>query len=93
MIKEKLHTIVRFLTNPHTLICYGIAWIITNGWSYLALVVGLMCRWKWLYGVAGTYLTILWIPGTPEKLVTALIALWLLRRLYPRDVQDNEDNT
>ena len=86
-MKEKLRIIGRFLLNPHFLICYGIAWMITNGWSYMALAAGLACHWQWLSGAAGTYLAILWFPGTPEKVITTLLALWFLRKLFPQDVQ------
>ena len=87
IIKAKLRIIGRFLTNPHFLICFGVAWMITNGWSYLALALGMACHWQWLAGAAGAYLAVLWFPGTPEKLVTTLLALWLLKRFYPQDVQ------
>ena len=32
-------------------------------------------------------MSFLWLPFTPEKLVTALIAIGLLRLLYPEDQQ------
>ena len=86
-MKEKLKVLGRFLLNPHFLICFGIAWMITNGWSYIALALGMACRWDWLTGIAGTYLAMLWFPGTPEKILTVLIALWLLRKLYPDDAE------
>ena len=44
LTKEKLknlsHTILEFLFNPPLLICLGIAWIITNGWSYIVFGLG-----------------------------------------------------
>ena len=86
-MREKLRIIGRFLTNPHFLICFGVAWMITNGWSYLALALGMAFRWQWLAGFAGAYLALLWIPGTPEKIVTTLLALWFMKKFYPHDVQ------
>ncbi len=50
----------------------GIAWLITNGWSYILLGIG-------------AYLTFLWLPISPEKSVTFMIAIALLRFLFPKD--------
>ena len=32
-MKKIIKTVVQFILNPHFLICFGIAWLITNGWS------------------------------------------------------------
>lgn len=74
-----------FCLNPHFLLCFVLGWVLTNGWAYAALALGLLLRWPWLTGVASAYLTFLWVPGTPEKLVTLALAMWLLKRLYPDD--------
>ena len=43
-MKEKIKTITKkvilFITNPRLLLCIGIAWMITNGWSYVLLAIG-----------------------------------------------------
>ncbi len=36
-ILKTLDGIRKFLLNPHLMICYGIAWIITNGWAYIGI--------------------------------------------------------
>lgn len=84
-ISNKLKTVLEFLFNPHLLICFGIAWFITNGWSYLLLAIGTLLQNEKLCAVAIGYLTILWIPFTPEKIVTAAIALWFLKLFFPND--------
>lgn len=84
-ISNKLKTVLEFLFNPHLLICFGIAWFITNGWSYLLLAIGTLLQNEKLCSVAIGYLTILWIPFTPEKIVTAAIALWFLKLFFPND--------
>ena len=35
--------------------------------------------------VSGAYLAILWIPLTPEKILTVIIAMFLLKKLFPKD--------
>ncbi len=84
-MKSKLRKLLRFLGNPRLLLCFGIAWIITNGWSYILLGIGTYYEVAWMVAVAGAYLTFLWLPISPEKIVTALIAMGLLRWIFPRD--------
>ncbi len=84
-LKETLKTILMCITNPRLLLCLAIGWIITNGWSYIALAVGTYFKIGWLAGIAGAYLTFLWLPISPEKIVTVAIAIALLRKLFPHD--------
>ncbi len=84
-LKKLALKILQFIFNPHLLICVGIAWFITNGWSYIALGLGTYFKIPWLIAVAGAYLTFLWIPFTPEKIITVIIAIWLLKVLFPDD--------
>ena len=84
-IKNVFKTALFFIVNPRFLLCFGIAWIITNGWSYVALGVGTYYGIAWLVAIATAYLTFLWFPFTPEKIFTVIIAIGLLRLLFPRD--------
>lgn len=76
---------VQALLNPHFLISIGIAWFITNGWSYLALSLGTYFKINWLRNIGAVWLGILWMPGTPEKLVTFSIAIIILKVFFPKD--------
>ena len=73
--------------NPRLLLCYGIAWMITNGWSYVFFVVGTYFDIAWMATVGGTYLAFLWLPISPEKIVTVAITILLLRWLFPGDTR------
>ena len=84
-VKEKLKKILLFVLNPRLLLCIGIAWMITNGWSYVVLAVGTWLRIGWMIAVGSTYMALLWFPFTPEKILTGIIALFLLKRIFPRD--------
>ena len=84
-IKAALKKTYQFLLNPHLVLCVGIAWLITNGWSYIGAALGPVLGWDWLTAVSAAYLAMLWFPFTPEKILTALIAIWLLKKLYPDD--------
>ncbi len=76
-----------FLLNPRLLLCFGLAWIITNGWSYIAIAIAAGLKLDWLAAIAGAYLTALWIPFTPEKIITVIIAIFLLKLLFPNDTK------
>ncbi|MBQ3847809.1 MAG: hypothetical protein II748_03030 [Clostridia bacterium] len=83
--KDKLKKVLKFIFNPRLLLCVAIAWMITNGWSYVLLGIGTFFGIHWMTAVAGAYLTALWFPFTPEKIVTFAIAIFLLRVLFPKD--------
>ena len=76
---------LQFLLNPRFLLCFGIGWIITNGWSYLMLGFGIYWNIGWMIAVASAYLAFLWLPISPEKIVTFAIAIGLMKLLFPRD--------
>ena len=86
-MKEKLKKILQFILNPRLLLCVGIAWMITNGWSYLMFGIGTYFEIGWMIAVSGAYLAFLWIPISPEKIATFAIAIALLRFLFPNDTK------
>ena len=89
MNKEKIMRAIRlvaqFLLNPRFLLCFGLAWILTNGWSYILLIIGTHFQIGWMITVATAYITFLWLPVSPEKIVTLAISIGLLRFLFPQD--------
>ena len=84
-IKQWGKTALQFVLNPRLLLCLGVGWIITNGWSYVFLAVGTACDITWMTAVAGAYMAFLWFPFTPEKVLTVIIAMFLLRWWFPND--------
>lgn len=54
--KEKFKKIIGFLLNPHFLLCFGIAWLITYGWSYFMLGIGTYYEIGWMMAVAALIL-------------------------------------
>ena len=82
--KKKLKLWVRLILNWRFLVCFGIGWLITNGWSYILLGIGLLTETTWAIAVASAYLVFLWAPISPEKVVTVAIALFLVRHLFPK---------
>lgn len=84
-MKQKIKKFLQFIANPRFLLCFGIGWIITNGWSYILFALGMAWDIDWMKAVAGAYLAFLWLPISPEKIVTCAIAIALLRWLFPDD--------
>ncbi len=84
-MKEKIKKLLRFLTNPRLILCVLLAWLITNGWSYILFGIGTYFGIGWMTAVSGAYLAFLWLPISPEKLATLAIAIALLRFLFPND--------
>ncbi len=74
-----------FFLNPHFLICFLIGWLITNGWSYIFFALGTYFGITWMTVVGTAYMSMLWAPFTPEKIITLIIAIFLLKVLFPRD--------
>ncbi|MCQ2454661.1 MAG: hypothetical protein MJ090_00735 [Clostridia bacterium] len=84
-IKIILKKSAEFIFNPRLVFCFFIAWMITNGWAYIAMGLGTYYKINWLVAVSGAYLSFLWFPFTPEKIVTIIIAIWLLKAVFPND--------
>lgn len=84
-IKGIIKKILLFIFNPKLLLCLGIAWLITNGWSYIMMGIGTYFQIGWMMAVAGSYLAFLWLPVSPEKIATVAIAIVLLRFIFPGD--------
>ncbi len=84
-IKNFFKRLYSFLLNPHLILCLLIAWVITNGWAYIAMSLGTYFKIGWLIAVAGAYISFLWFPFTLEKIVTIIIAIELLKIFFPND--------
>lgn len=84
-MKQNIKKVFQFIANPRFLLCFGLGWIITNGWSYILFALGMALDIDWMKAVAGAYLAFLWLPISPEKIVTCAIAIALLRWLFPND--------
>ena len=84
-IKHWVKVSVEFILNPRLILCCGIAWFITNGWVYVASALAAWLKINWLGAIAAAYLAALWFPFTPEKIITIIIAIFLLKLFFPND--------
>ena len=84
-LRYNLKKTLQFIGNTRLLLCLALGWLITNGWSYIMFGIGTYLEINWMVAVSGAYLAFLWLPISPEKLVTFAIAIALLRWLFPGD--------
>lgn len=85
VVKRRLKRLMDALLNPSFLLCFGLAWMITNGWCYLFLLFGTLFSCRWMAIVGGTYASLLWLPFTPEKILTLGLSILFLRLFFPHD--------
>ena len=79
------------LCNWRFLICFGLAWLITNGWCYVFIWIGSWLKITWMRNLGAGYLAFLWMPWTPEKLITIPIAIFLLKVIFPKHKKLQEE--
>lgn len=84
---KKLRRFIQCITNPKLLLCILIAWLITNGWAYILFGIGTYFKITWMITISTAYLTFLWLPISPEKILTFAIAIELLRLIFPNDIK------
>lgn len=84
-VLQTLKKLVEAVLNPRFLLCFGLSWVITNGWAYALLGIGIWTKIGWMAAIASGYLAFIWLPVTPEKIITITISIFLLRKLFPKD--------
>ena len=84
---KELRRLIQCITNPKLLLCILIAWLITNGWAYILFGIGTYFKITWMITISTAYLTFLWLPISPEKILTFAIAIELLRLIFPNDIK------
>ncbi|MBO5109333.1 MAG: hypothetical protein J6D21_01320 [Clostridia bacterium] len=85
--KNQIRSAARVLLNPRLVLCFALAWMVTNGWCYIAIILGTWLKLSWMAWAGTAYASFLWLPFTPEKIVTILLSIALLRLLFPNDEQ------
>lgn len=82
---KKLWVYFKPFTNWKFLVSFGIAWMITNGWCYLFMIFGKVFDIGWMFGVGTAYAAFLYMPFTPEKLITIPMAMGFQKLLFRKD--------
>ena len=67
------------------LVSYLIPFSLINGWAWVGTFLLPIIGSNWFTIAASTWLAILWMPWTPEKLVTIPMAIWIHHLLFKND--------
>ena len=79
---QRLKNYLRPFLSLKFLLCFFLAWLVTNGWSYAFIIIGWTCNINWMFNVGIGYQAFLWMPFTPEKLVTIPMAIWFNATIF-----------
>ena len=86
---KRLAIYLKPFTSWRFLISFGFAWLLTNGWAYYLAFTpdGIPV---WLRAFAASYLAFIYLPTTPEKLITTPIAIWLHIKVFAKDEKTHQ---
>lgn len=67
------------------LLVFGGVWVLTTGIWYIIAFAPLGLP-SWLVWFARGYMAILWLPTTPEKLITIPISIWIYKFIFKEEI-------
>ena len=71
----KIKTYISPFLNWRILVIYLPIWFIMSGWTYLFIFLGTRYKISWMLAAGTFWATLLWLPITPEKLLTIPLTL------------------
>ena len=85
---KKIKTYIAPFLNWRILIIYLPIWFLMSGWTYLFIYLGAKYGVGWMLASGTFWATILWLPFTPEKLITIPITLVIYMRVFGHGNKD-----
>lgn len=82
-----------YIRDWRTFVSFLIAWMITNGWCYVFIILGSWLKIKWMRITGWSYLAFLWLPVTPEKVVTIPLGMGIKKILFRRKKNEIQKKT
>lgn len=64
------------------LLVYTPIWFLMSGWTYLFIFLGMKYNMQWMLIAGSTWAGILWLPCTPEKIITIPLTLYLYTKIF-----------
>ena len=74
---KKIKTYIAPFLNWRILIIYLPIWFLMSGWTYLFIFLGTKYHISWMLASGTFWATLLWLPITPEKLITIPLTLFI----------------
>ena len=84
----KIKTYISPFLNWRILIIYLPIWFIMSGWTYLFIYLGTCHHVGWMLAAGTFWATILWLPITPEKLITIPLTMLVYVKLFGHREED-----
>ena len=84
----KIKTYISPFLNWRILVIYVPIWFIMSGWTYLFIYLGTRHHISWMLASGTFWATILWLPITPEKLITIPLTLLIYMRVFGHGNKD-----
>lgn len=81
-ILNKIWIYIRPFLNWRFLISYFIPFMLVNGWAWIGFFLLPIIGSNWFTIASSTWLGILWLPATPEKLITIPAAIFIHTKLF-----------
>lgn len=73
----KIKTYISPFLNWRILVIYVPIWFLMSGWTYLFIYLGTRHHVGWMLAAGTFWATVLWLPFTPEKLITIPLTLFI----------------
>ena len=77
---SKIKTYISPFLNWRILVIYVPIWFLMSGWTYLFIFLGTKHHITWMLTAGTFWATVLWLPMTPEKLLTIPLTLLIYYR-------------
>ena len=77
---NKIKTYISPFLNWRILVIYVPIWFLMSGWTYLFIFLGTRYKISWMLASGTFWATLLWLPITPEKLITIPLTLLIYIR-------------
>lgn len=91
-MKDKLKKIYRYMykkIKPYMkwkmLLVFGSVWVLSNGIWYVLAFTPINIP-EWLRWFSRGYLAILYMPFTPEKIITIPFSIWLYKKIFKEEI-------
>lgn len=90
-ISEKLKIFIKPFLNWKFLLSFGLSWVITNGWSFIFVLIGTMFNITWMITVGGFWIGVGIIPDGVWILCSIPLAIVFQTKLFPHDEKLNQE--
>ena len=84
----KIKTYISPFLNWRILVIYVPIWFLMSGWTYLFIFLGTKHNIGWMLAAGTFWATVLWLPITPEKLITIPLTMLVYVKLFGHREED-----